>query len=100
MIFIHELGHFLTAKWIGVKVHVFSLGFPPKLIGRKWGDTEYRIGMLPLGGYVKMAGENPDEVSGNKDEFYSRTKLERIAILTMGPSFFSRSFSWSGLIGR
>lgn len=86
MIFIHELGHFLTAKWIGVKVHVFSLGFPPKLIGRKWGDTEYRIGMLPLGGYVKMAGENPDEVSGNKDEFYSRTKLERIAILTMGPA--------------
>ncbi len=86
MIFIHELGHFLTAKWIGVKVHVFSLGFPPKLIGRKWGDTEYRIGMLPLGGYVKMAGENPNEVSGNEDEFYSRTKLERIAILTMGPA--------------
>ena len=86
MIFIHELGHFLTAKWIGVKVHVFSLGFPPKLIGRKWGDTEYRLGMLPLGGYVKMAGENPNEVSGNKDEFYSRTKLERIAILTMGPA--------------
>ena len=86
MIFIHELGHFLTAKWIGVQVHVFSLGFPPKLIGRKWGDTEYRLGMLPLGGYVKMAGENPNEVSGNKDEFYSRTKLERIAILTMGPA--------------
>jgi regulator of sigma E protease len=86
MIFIHELGHFLTAKWIGVKVHVFSLGFPPKLIGKKWGDTEYRIGMVPLGGYVKMAGENPNEVSGNRDEFYSRTKLERMAILVMGPA--------------
>ena len=86
MIFVHELGHFLTAKWIGVKVHVFSLGFPPKLIGRKWGDTEYRIGLLPLGGYVKMAGENPGEVSGNKDEFFSRTKLERVAILVMGPA--------------
>jgi len=86
MIFIHELGHFLTAKWIGVKVHVFSLGFPPKLYGKKWGDTEYRIGMVPLGGYVKMAGENPGEVSGNKDEFFSRTKLERIAILVMGPA--------------
>ena len=86
MIFIHELGHFLTAKWIGVKVHVFSLGFPPKLIGKKWGDTEYRIGLLPLGGYVKMAGENPGEVSGNKDEFFSRTKLERVAILVMGPA--------------
>jgi regulator of sigma E protease len=64
MIFVHELGHFLTAKWIGVKVHVFSLGFPPKLIGKKWGDTEYRIGMVPLGGYVKMAGEQPEEIVG------------------------------------
>ncbi|HEX9725332.1 MAG TPA: RIP metalloprotease RseP [Vicinamibacteria bacterium] len=86
MIFVHELGHFLTAKWIGVKVHVFSLGFPPKLIGKTWGDTEYRIGLLPLGGYVKMAGENPGEVTGNKDEFFSRTKLERMAILVMGPA--------------
>ncbi len=85
MIFIHELGHFLTAKWVGVKVHVFSLGFPPKLIGKTWGDTEYRIGLVPLGGYVKMAGENPGEVSGNPEEFFSRTKLERIAILVMGP---------------
>ena len=86
MIFVHELGHFLTAKWIGVKVHVFSLGFPPKLIGKKWGDTEYRIGMVPLGGYVKMAGENPGEVTGNPEEFFSRSKLERIAILVMGPA--------------
>jgi regulator of sigma E protease len=85
MIFFHELGHFLTAKWIGVKVHVFSLGFPPKLIGKTWGDTEYRIGLVPLGGYVKMAGENPGEVSGNPEEFFSRTKWERIAILVMGP---------------
>jgi regulator of sigma E protease len=85
MIFVHELGHFLTAKWIGVKVHVFSLGFPPKLVGKQWGDTEYRIGILPLGGYVKMAGENPGEVTGNPEEFFSRTKLERIAILVMGP---------------
>jgi len=86
MIFVHELGHFLTAKWIGVKCHVFSLGFPPKLIGKKWGDTEYRIGLVPLGGYVKMAGENPGEVSGNPEEFFSRSKLERIAILVMGPA--------------
>lgn len=86
MIFVHELGHFLTAKWIGVKCHVFSLGFPPKLIGKKWGDTEYRIGIVPLGGYVKMAGENPGEVTGNPEEFFSRTKLERVAILLMGPA--------------
>ena len=86
MIFVHELGHFITAKWIGVKVHVFSLGFPPRLIGKKWGDTDYRIGMIPLGGYVKMAGENPGEVTGRPEEFYSRSKLERIAILVMGPA--------------
>ena len=85
MIFVHELGHFLTAKWIGVKVEVFSLGFPPKLIGKTWGDTEYRIGLIPLGGYVKMAGENPGEVTGRPEEFFSRSKLERIAILVMGP---------------
>lgn len=85
MIFVHELGHFLTAKWIGVKVEVFSLGFPPKLIGKTWGDTEYRIGLIPLGGYVKMAGENPGEVTGKPEEFFSRSKLERIAILVMGP---------------
>ncbi|MFQ5790138.1 MAG: RIP metalloprotease RseP [Acidobacteriota bacterium] len=85
LVFIHELGHFLTAKWIGVKVHVFSLGFPPKLIGRRWGETEYRIGLVPLGGYVKMAGDNPADASGNLEEFFSRTKLERVAILAMGP---------------
>lgn len=86
LVFIHELGHFLTAKWVGVKVHVFSLGFPPKLVGKQWGDTEYRIGLLPLGGYVKMAGESPTEASGRAEEFHSRSKLERVAILVMGPA--------------
>ena len=85
LVFFHEAGHFLTAKWVGVKVNVFSLGFPPKLVGRKWGDTEYRIGLLPIGGYVKMAGDNPLEATGNPEEFMSRSKWERLAILFMGP---------------
>jgi regulator of sigma E protease len=85
LVFFHEAGHFLTAKWVGVKVNVFSLGFPPKLVGRKWGDTEYRIGLLPLGGYVKMAGDNPVESSGDPQEFLSRSKWERLAILFAGP---------------
>ena len=85
LVFVHEAGHFLTAKWVGVRVKVFSLGFPPKIIGRTWGDTEYRIGALPLGGYVKMAGDNPMESTGDPKEFMSRSKWERLAILFAGP---------------
>lgn len=85
LVFVHEAGHFLTAKWVGVRVKVFSLGFPPKIIGRTWGDTEYRIGALPIGGYVKMAGDNPLESTGDPEEFMSRSKWERLAILFAGP---------------
>ncbi len=85
LVFFHELGHFLTAKWVGVRVKTFSLGFPPKLVGRKWGETEYVIGLLPIGGYVKMAGDNPVESSGDPAEFLSRSKWERLAILFAGP---------------
>ncbi|MGH9324583.1 MAG: RIP metalloprotease RseP [Vicinamibacteria bacterium] len=85
LVFFHEAGHFLTAKRVGVRVNVFSLGFPPKLIARKWGETEYRVGLLPLGGYVKMAGDNPAESSGDPAEFLSRSRWERLAILFAGP---------------
>ncbi|HEY7819861.1 MAG TPA: RIP metalloprotease RseP [Vicinamibacteria bacterium] len=85
LVFFHESGHFLTAKWVGVRVKTFSLGFPPKILGRKWGDTEYVIGLLPIGGYVKMAGDNPAESSGDPGEFLSRSKWERLAILFAGP---------------
>jgi regulator of sigma E protease len=61
LIFIHELGHFMVAKWSGVGVEKFSLGFGPKLIGVTRGETEYRLSILPLGGYVKMVGEAIDE---------------------------------------
>ncbi len=85
LVFFHESGHFLTAKWVGVRVKTFSLGFPPKILGRKWGETEYVIGLLPIGGYVKMAGDNPGESSGDPAEFLSRSKWERLAILFAGP---------------
>ena len=61
LIFIHELGHFLVARFFGIGVHVFSLGFGKRLIGFRRGNTDYRISLIPLGGYVKMAGENPDD---------------------------------------
>ena len=57
LVFFHELGHFAVAKWCGVKVHAFSLGFGPELIAFTKGETRYRIALLPLGGYVKMLGE-------------------------------------------
>jgi regulator of sigma E protease len=86
LVFVHELGHFLAARRLGIRVLVFSLGFGPKLLKVKRGDTEYCISAVPLGGYVKMAGENPDEArTGSPDEFLSRTKWERFQVLIMGP---------------
>ena len=61
LVFVHELGHFLLAKKLGVGVITFSLGFGPKLIGRKIGETQYQVSVVPLGGFVKLIGENPEE---------------------------------------
>lgn len=86
LVFVHELGHFLAAKRVGIRVLKFQLGFNPTIVSFRRGDTEYSIGALPLGGYVKMAGENPDEArSGRSDEFLSKTKWERFQVLIMGP---------------
>jgi regulator of sigma E protease len=93
LVFVHELGHFLAAKRVGIRVLKFQLGFNPTIVSFRRGDTEYGIGALPLGGYVKMAGENADEVErdehGNAivhaDEFLSKTKWERFQVLIMGP---------------
>ena len=86
LVFVHELGHFLAARRIGVRVLTFSLGFGPKLLKTKRGDTEYCISVIPLGGYVKMAGETADEPrTGAPDEFLSKTKWQRFQVLIMGP---------------
>ena len=86
LIFVHELGHFLMARRIGVRVLTFSLGFGPKLLNIKRGDTEYCVSAIPLGGYVKMAGENPeDNRTGAADEFLSKSKWQRFQVLLMGP---------------
>jgi regulator of sigma E protease len=87
LIFVHELGHFLMARRHGVRVLTFSLGFGPKVIRVVRGDTEYCVSIIPLGGYVKMAGESPDDPrSGRPDEFMSKTKWQRFQILIMGPA--------------
>jgi regulator of sigma E protease len=86
LVFIHELGHFLAARRLGVRVLTFSLGFGPKLLKVKRGDTEYCISAVPLGGYVKMAGESVEDArTGAPDEFLSKTKWERFQVLIMGP---------------
>jgi regulator of sigma E protease len=86
LIFVHELGHFVMARRIGVRVLTFSLGFGPKILKMRRGDTEYCVSAIPLGGYVKMAGENPeDSRTGASDEFLSKTKWQRFQVLVMGP---------------
>jgi regulator of sigma E protease len=87
LVFVHELGHFLAAKRVGIRVTKFQLGFNPTVLSFTYGDTEYGIGALPLGGYVKMAGDNPEEArSGAPDEFLSKSKWERFQVLIMGPT--------------
>lgn len=88
LVFVHEFGHFLVAKLSGIRVETFSLGFPPKMIGFLRGGTEYCISWIPLGGYVKMAGEKPDatEISGAPDEFMSKPVWVRALVVFVGPA--------------
>jgi regulator of sigma E protease len=86
IIVIHEFGHFAVAKLFGIKVETFSVGFGPRLIGFRRGETDYRISALPLGGYVKMSGENPgDTITGDPREFLSKPKWQRFLVASAGP---------------
>ena len=87
LVFVHELGHFLVARYHGVRVLTFSLGFGPKILQTKRGDTVYCVSAIPLGGYVKMAGETvEDKREGREDEFLSKTKWQRFQVLIAGPA--------------
>ena len=87
LVFVHELGHFLLARWHGVRVLTFSLGFGPKLFKFTRGDTEYCVSIIPLGGFVKMAGETPDDDTPAKpDEFFAKSKWQRVQIYIAGPA--------------
>jgi len=88
LIFIHELGHYLVAKRSGVAVEKFSLGFGPKIVGRTVGETEYLISAFPLGGYVKLYGEDPEEEVENPERsFTCASPWRRLAIVAAGPIF-------------
>lgn len=87
MILIHEFGHYAVAKWLGVRVEVFSIGFGKRLIGFRKGETDYRIAAIPLGGYVKMSGENPmDERTDDPREFLNHSRWHRFLIAVAGPA--------------
>jgi regulator of sigma E protease len=90
LVFVHELGHFLLAKLFKVRVDAFSLGFPPKLLSKKIGETEYRLSVIPLGGYVKLFGENPDEEVPPEERpraFSYQPLWHRSLIVLAGPGF-------------
>jgi regulator of sigma E protease len=97
MVVVHEFGHFAVAKLCGVRVEAFSVGFGPRLVGFKYGDTDYKICLLPFGGYVKMTGETPDQISVGAEEpdqpsladdpgaFTSHPRWQRMLIGVAGP---------------
>ena len=90
LIFFHEFGHFLIARLFGVGVEKFSLGFGPRLIGKKVGITDYRLSAIPLGGYVKMVGEEPDADVDPADiplSFTHKHVVKRMLIVAAGPVF-------------
>src|SRR5437764_2160402 len=87
LVFVHEFGHYAVAKLCGVRVEVFSLGFGKRIWGFRRGDTDYRFSILPLGGYVKMAGENPLESrTGDPGEFTSHPRWQRFLVAIAGPA--------------
>ena len=92
LVWIHELGHFIFAKLVGIRVERFSLGFPPRLFGKKIGDTDYCISAIPFGGYVKMSGMidesmDKDSIKGEPWEFMSKPLWARFLVIIAGPTF-------------
>lgn len=86
IIFVHEAGHLLVAKAFDVRVLAFSLGFGKRLFGFKRGETDYRVSLVPLGGYVRLGGENPDEISDDPREFLNKPRWQRILVYIAGPA--------------
>ena len=90
IIFVHELGHFLAARSVGIRVEVFSLGYPPRMFGKRIGDTEYRLSWIPLGGYVKMSGMIDESLDGKSSltgapwEFQSKNTWQKLWVILAG----------------
>lgn len=97
LIFVHELGHFLFARWSGIRVDAFKIGFGPKLFAWKRGETEYGVNAIPFGGYVKIFGENPDDESAHGPDaarsFVNKPRWKQVAVLAAGV-LFNFIFAW------
>lgn len=92
VIAVHEFGHFIFAKWAGIRVDTFSIGFGPKLFSKKWGETEYALSLIPLGGFVKIYGQDPEELANDPDPkpdraFVKKSLMQKIGVLFGGPLF-------------
>lgn len=100
VIFLHELGHFIGCRISGMKVEAFSLGFGPELFGRTRGNTRYSIRAIPLGGYVKPAGELMEEASGAPDEYFSKPWYARLGVCLAGPAmnYILAFFLFTGVV--
>lgn len=86
LVFVHELGHFLAARMFGIRVDEFAIGFPPRIFSWMWGKTRYAINLLPLGGYVKIYGENTEDAR-TADSMLSKPKWQQIVVLVAGVTF-------------
>ena len=104
LVFIHEFGHFFMAKLVGIRVEVFSFGYGKRLFGYKKGETDYRVSLVPMGGYVKFLGEGLFEPREKiaPDDFMAKNRMQRFLVIVMGAvitsswrSLFSRSSTWS-----
>jgi len=112
LIFVHELGHFLLAKLVGIRVERFSLGYPPRMFGKKIGDTDYCISWIPLGGYVKLSGMideslDANNITGAPHEFMSKPVYQRFLVIFAGPLmnvllavFIIAGFAYSNGLGE
>lgn len=85
LVVVHEFGHYLVARWVGIRVERFSIGFGPVVFGRRFGQTEFVFSLLPFGGFVKMAGESPDEAGGHPWEFTAKPAWQRLCVVLAGP---------------
>lgn len=92
LVFVHELGHFLAARLFKIRVDEFAIGFPPRVASWVWGKTRYAINILPLGGYVKIYGENPDDVR-SEDSILSKKRWQQAVVLVAGVAF-NVLFAW------
>jgi len=87
LILVHELGHYLWAKYLKIRVEKFSLGFGPRLLSKKIGETEYMLCAIPFGGFIKMAGDSYEDAKGKSDEFLARSPGQRAGVIFAGPFF-------------